>query len=162
MEGIVVKSTGSYYLVKTQGDELITARIRGKFRLKNHRLTNPIAVGDRVTLSTSQDQEGVRNIEHIFDRKNYIIRKSNKLSSRAQIIASNLDCALLFVTLKEPYTSTGFIDRFLVTAAAYHIPCLLVFNKVDLYNEAERGVLDSYFNLYQSIGYQRGNIQHHS
>ena len=153
MEGIVVKSTGSFYLVKTKEEEPITARIRGKFRLDNHRLTNPIAVGDRVELSEEEDQEGIRTITEIKDRKNYIIRKSNKLSSRAQIIASNLDNALLFITLKEPVTSTGFIDRFLATAEAYHIPTILVFNKIDTYNDAELEVLNSYLLMYHNIGY---------
>lgn len=153
MEGIVVKSTGSFYLIKTTEEELITARIRGKFRLQNHRLTNPIAVGDKVVLGEEKDQEGVRLITQILDRKNYIIRKSNKLSSRAQIIASNLDYALLFITLKEPFTSTGFIDRFITTAEAYHIPTILVFNKVDTYSEGELIALDSYMALYEDIGY---------
>jgi ribosome biogenesis GTPase len=152
MEGVIVKSTGTFYLVKA-GEEMITARIRGKFRLKNHRLTNPIAVGDVVELSEEGDTEGIRVITEIKDRKNYIIRKSNKLSSRAQIIASNLDNALLFITLKEPVTSTGFIDRFLITAEAYHIPSILVFNKVDCYNPAEIKVVDSYCQLYTEIGY---------
>ena len=153
MEGVIVKSTGSFYLVKTKEEEPITARIRGKFRLQNHRLTNPIAVGDVVTLSEEEDQEGIRVITEIKDRKNYMIRKSNKLTSRAQIIASNLDNALLFITLKEPVTSTGFIDRFLITAEAYHIPTILVFNKIDCYNKEEEEVLDMYCRLYSDIGY---------
>jgi ribosome biogenesis GTPase len=154
MDGTVIKSTGSFYLVKCEGDRLVVCRIRGKFRQKNHRLTNPVSVGDFVRLSEDEDIEGVRNIEEIYERKNCILRKSNKLSSRAQIIASNLDLVLVFVTLKSPFTSTGFVDRILLTSEAYGIPAAIVFNKADTYGEEEYKIVLDLKNLYESIGYK--------
>lgn len=154
MNGIVIKSTGSLYLVKCEGDKLVVCRIRGKFRQVNHRLTNPVSVGDHVRLSEEEDLEGVRNIEEILERRNCILRKSNKLSSRAQIIASNVDLVLIFVTLKSPFTSTGFVDRILVTAEAYGIPATIAFNKADTYGEEEMKIVLELKNLYEKIGYK--------
>ncbi|MFT4877806.1 MAG: ribosome biogenesis GTPase, partial [bacterium] len=135
MQGMVVKSTGSWYWVRTDDGEYHECRIRGKFRIQGIKSTNPIAVGDRVELFHEGDDY---LITEIYPRKNYIIRKSVNLSKQVHIIASNIDQAFLIVTLASPPTSVGFIDRFLVTAEAYQIPTILVFNKVDLYDEFDR------------------------
>lgn len=150
-KGLVIKSTGSWYTVKTKDNEVIDCRIKGKFRLKNIQTTNPIAVGDIVFYKEIEDGTGV--IKKIHERKNYIIRKSVNLSKRAHIIASNVDQAFLVITLKEPKTFTYFIDRFLVSAEAYSIKTILVFNKVDLLNTNEIQELDQLINIYSQIGY---------
>ena len=152
MKGIVIKSTGSWYAVRLDNGEQIEARIKGKFRLKGIRTTNPIAVGDNVCLDLEED--GTAVINKIEDRKNYIIRKSINLSKRAHIIAANIDQAILVVTLSQPKTYTAFIDRFLVTAAAYHIPAIIVFNKIDIYTDKEKEELVILKSTYESIGYQ--------
>ncbi len=154
MQGIVVKSTGSWYKIKTEDGSILDSRAKGKIRLQDIKTTNPIAVGDTVTyeLESGGDKTyGV--IKTIKKRNNYIIRKSNKLSKHGQIIAANIDLALLVVTLSSPKTSLGFIDRFLVMAGAYHIPVVLVFNKVDTYTEAETGYYNQLKALYESLGY---------
>ncbi|WP_461449747.1 ribosome small subunit-dependent GTPase A [Mucilaginibacter sp.] len=152
MHGLVTKSTGSWYQVQTPDGQIIDCRIKGKFRTKGIVTTNPIAVGDVVDFDMEPEQEsGV--ITNLQQRKNYIIRKSINLSKQAQIIAANLDQALLVVTLASPRTSMGFIDRFLVTAEAYDIPARLVFNKLDLFSEEGLEVLAYYKNVYESIGY---------
>ncbi|MGZ4000631.1 MAG: GTPase RsgA, partial [Mucilaginibacter sp.] len=132
MEGLVIKSTGSWYQVKTPGGQRVDCRIKGKFRTKGITTTNPIAVGDHVDFDM-EPELGTGVITELHSRKNYIIRKSINLSKQAQIIAANLDQAFLVVTLASPRTSLGFIDRFLVTAEAYDIPASLVFNKLDLF-----------------------------
>ena len=152
MKGVVIKSTGSWYNVRLDTGEMIEARIVGKFRLKGIRTTNPIAVGDHVILDRGKEQEYI--IKEIEDRKNYIIRKSINLSKRSHIIASNIDQALVMVTLSHPKTYTAFIDRFLVTAEAYHIPVVILFNKIDLYDEEELKEMEELMALYESIGYQ--------
>jgi ribosome biogenesis GTPase len=149
--GIVVKSTGSWYNVKLENSSVVEARIQGKFRLKGIRTTNPVAVGDVVTIMQT-DNNNV--ITEIADRRNYIVRKSINLSKHAHIIAANIDQAILIVTVSQPKTTTGFIDRFLVTAEAYHIPTVLVFNKLDLYNEQELEELNALMSAYTKIGYQ--------
>lgn len=152
MTGLVTKSTGSWYEVLSGDGEIVRCRIKGKFRTKDIKTTNPIAVGDHVDFEPEPDQEtGV--INNLHARKNYIIRKSINLSRQSQIIAANLDQAFIIVTLASPRTSLGFIDRFLVTAEAYHIPAKLVFNKLDLFSEEGLEILAEYQNIYESIGY---------
>jgi ribosome biogenesis GTPase len=133
MKGVVIKSTGSWYNVLADDGSMVDCRIKGLFRIKGIKTTNPIAVGDRVAFDIEAEGKGV--IHTIDDRKNYIIRKSINLSKQSHIIAANLDQALLIVTLALPRTSAGFIDRFLLTAEAYHIPTIIVFNKVDLFED---------------------------
>ena len=152
MEGLVIKSTGSWYEVLTDQGKSINCRIKGKFRTLDIKTTNPIAVGDRVQIDPEPDQE-TGLITTLHPRKNYIIRKSVNLSKQAQIIAANLDQAFLIVTLASPRTSMGFIDRFLVTAEAYEIPAKLIFNKLDLFNEEGLEILEEYQAIYENAGY---------
>jgi len=133
MKGIVVKSTGSWYEVMTKNGLCINCRIKGKFRTKNIESTNPVAVGDKVKIELEHDNNGL--ITDIEKRENYIIRKATNLSKRFHIIASNIDQAILIITLKDPVTSTMFIDRFLVSAESFHIPTVIIINKLDLYNK---------------------------
>ena len=152
MQGLVIKSTGSWYQVHAENGLDYDCRIKGKFRIQGIQTTNPIAVGDRIEFELEPNSEnGVINKLH--DRKNYIIRKSINLSKQAQIIAANLDQAFLVVTLASPRTSLGFIDRFLATAEAYDIPAVLIFNKLDLFNEDGLEVLEVYKSIYENIGY---------
>jgi ribosome biogenesis GTPase len=152
MQGLVTKSTGSWYTVLGDDDSKYECRIKGKLRMKGLVSTNPVAVGDRVDFELEPDQE-TAVISKVHDRKNYIIRKSINLSKQVQIIAANLDMACLVVTLASPRTSLGFIDRFLVTAEAYGVPAILIFNKLDLFSKEGLEILDNYFDLYQNIGY---------
>ncbi|WP_276682927.1 ribosome small subunit-dependent GTPase A [Empedobacter brevis] len=156
MKGIVIKSTGSWYHLLTEDGTTYQARIRGKFRIANIKHTNPIAVGDEVYFEIDKDDTAV--ITTIHDRKNYIIRKSVNLSKKTHIIASNIDVAFLVVTLSNPKTSFGFIDRFLITAEAYHIPVVILFNKMDSYTEEEKAELEIYKSIYNSIGYKSLDI----
>lgn len=156
MKGIVTKSTGSWYHLRTEDGNSYQARIRGKFRIANIKHTNPIAVGDEVDFEI--DKDGIAVITNIHERKNYIIRKSVNLSKKTHIIASNIDVAFLVVTLANPKTSFGFIDRFLVTAEAYHIPVVILFNKIDAYTEEEQEDLKLYKHIYNSIGYKSVDI----
>ena len=152
LEGaIVMRSTGSWYLIRTKEGEEVEARIKGKFRIKGIKTTNPVAVGDLVDFTLEMDNTGV--ITKIHPRKNYIIRKSVNLSKQAQIIACNIDRALLVVTISNPVTQTGFIDRFLITAEAYHIPVTIVFNKIDIYSEKDQLKLDELIIAYSKMGY---------
>lgn len=150
-KGLVIKNTGSWYLVKTEDNQLIECKIKGNFRLKGIRSTNPIAVGDYVKIAPNT--EGTAFITEIEDRKNYIIRRASNLSKQSHIIAANLDQCLLIVTVNYPETSTIFIDRFLASAEAYRVPVSLVFNKVDRYTEEEQHYLEALINLYTHIGY---------
>lgn len=150
-KGLVIKNTGSWYQVKTDDNRLVECKIKGNFRLKGIRSTNPIAVGDRVHIITNA--EGTAFITEIEDRKNYIIRRSSNLSKQSHIIAANLDQCMLVVTVNYPETSTTFIDRFLASAEAYRVPVKLVFNKTDRYSEEEQNYLDALINLYTHIGY---------
>lgn len=152
MHGLVIKNTGSWYTVKTDDGKIIDSKIKGNFRLKGIRTTNPVAVGDYVELITNQ--EGTAFISAIDERRNYIIRKSPNLSKQSQIIAANLDLAMLIVTVNYPTTSTTFIDRFLAVAEAYRVPVVLVFNKNDLLSEEERHYQEMMMTLYDAIGYQ--------
>ena len=151
MNGLVVKNTGSWYVVKTDDNRLVNCKIKGNFRLKGIRSTNPVAVGDRVDIVLNN--EGTAFITSIDDRKNYIVRRSSNLSKQSHIIAANLDQCFLVVTVNYPETSTIFIDRFLATAEAYRVPVSLIFNKVDRYNDDELRYLDGLVNLYEYIGY---------
>lgn len=151
MTGLVLKSTGKWYEVKSDTGDVYHCQVRGKIRLEGRSTTNPVAAGDIVDFEVENEQEG--NITNIHQRKNYIIRKSVNLSKEAQIIASNLDQALLVITLTRPQTSAGFIDRFLVTADAYDIPVVLVFHKMDQYDSYELEAVDELIALYQKIGY---------
>jgi len=152
MKGIVIKSTGSWYSVRLSDGEQIEARIKGKFRLKGIKSTNPIAVGDNVILK--EEDDGTAVISGIEKRKNYIIRKSVNLSKRSHILAANVDQAILIVTLSQPKTYTEFIDRFLVSAEAYHIPTVIVFNKIDVYSDEEKDELAFLKHCYEKIGYK--------
>ncbi len=153
MKGVVIKSTGSWYNVLADDGTMVDCRIKGLFRIKGIKTTNPIAVGDRVAFDIEAEGKGV--IHTIDDRKNYIIRKSINLSKQSHIIAANLDQALLIVTLALPRTSAGFIDRFLLTAEAYHIPTIIVFNKVDLFEDNAEMMqeLNAFIAIYEKIGY---------
>lgn len=149
-KGIVIKSTGSWYSVQLDSGYIAGCRIRGKFRMEGIRTTNPLAVGDVVEVEEGNDGYVITRIEK---RRNYIIRKSTNLSKEAHIIASNVDLALLIVTVNHPVTSTVFIDRFLATAEAYNIPAALVFNKTDLYDVEDEEMLAGLMAIYQKIGY---------
>ena len=152
MKGLVIKNTGSWYTVKTDDGNIVESKIKGNFRLKGIRSTNPVAVGDRVEII--RNQEGTAFISAIEDRRNYIIRKSQNLSKQSHIIAANVDQAFLIVTVNYPQTSTTFIDRFLASAEAYSVPVVLVFNKTDLLSEEERYYQDMMMTLYETVGYQ--------
>ena len=151
MHGLVIKNTGSWYVVKTDNGQLVDCKIKGNFRLKGIRSTNPIAVGDHVHIV--MNHEGTAFIHEIEDRKNYIIRRASNLSKQSHILAANLDQCMLIVTINYPETSTIFIDRFLATAEAYRIPVSIIFNKTDRYDEDETRYLDGLINLYTYIGY---------
>lgn len=152
MQGVVIKSTGSWYQVLASDGNNYDCRIKGKFRTQNIKTTNPIAVGDEVIIELEPDQD-TAIIKTLKTRKNYIIRKSINLSKQAQIIASNIDQAFLIVTLAEPVTSFGFIDRFLVTAEAYGIPARIIFNKIELFSEEGLEVLSEFEEVYEDAGY---------
>ena len=146
MKGLVVKNTGSWYTVRTDDGQLIDCKIKGNFRLKGIRSTNPVAVGDRVTVADAF-------ITDIEDRRNYIIRKSQNLSKQSHILAANVDQAFLVVTVNYPQTSTTFIDRFLASAEAYRVPVVLIFNKTDLLDADELRYQQLMVRLYETIGY---------
>ena len=152
MKGLVIKNTGSWYTVRTDDGQTIESKIKGNFRLKGIRSTNPVAVGDRVDIVTNQ--EGTAFITSIDERRNYIIRKSSNLSKQSHILAANVDQAFLVVTIKCPPTSTTFIDRFLASAEAYRVPVVLVFNKRDLLDEDDLHYQNMMMTLYDTIGYQ--------
>ncbi len=152
MHGLVIKNTGYWYTVLTDEGETIDSKIKGNFRLKGIRSTNPVAVGDFVTILPNQ--EGTAFITAIDDRRNYIIRKSQNLSKQSHIIAANVDQACLVVTIAHPETSTTFIDRFLASAEAYRVPVILIFNKTDILDEDERRYLDMMMQLYRTVGYE--------
>ena len=148
MKGLVIKNTGSWYTVLTDDGQLLDCKVKGNFRLRGIRSTNPVAVGDRVSIS------GETFITEIEDRRNYIIRKSINLSKQSHIIAANVDQALLVVTVNRPQTNTTFIDRFLASAEAYRVPVVLVFNKSDLLDDDELHYQQMLIHLYETIGYE--------
>jgi ribosome biogenesis GTPase len=153
MTGTVYKSTGSWYVVKATDGQFYECRIKGKFRIKGIKSTNPVSVGDVVDFELEDTEEKRGVINDIHDRKNYIIRKSVNLSKQTHIIAANIDRVFLLITLNNPVTFTGFIDRFLVTAEAYNVEAILLFNKIDTYNEDELLEIKYLAALYRSIGY---------
>ncbi len=150
--GTVIKSTGSWYTVK-ENDRIYKCKIKGKFRTKGFVATNPLSVGDHVSFITKKEEE-TGLITRLYDRKNYIIRKSINLSHKAHIIASNIDQAFIIITIKMPETHSIFIDRFLVSAEAYNIPTILVFNKTDIYNDLDRAKMQKLVDIYGNIGYK--------
>lgn len=152
MKGLVIKNTGSWYSVKTDTGKVVECKIKGNFRLKGIRSTNPVAVGDNVEIALNS--EGTAFITHIEERHNYIIRKSQNLSKQSHILAANVDQAFLIVTVNYPQTSTTFIDRFLASAEAYSVPVVLVFNKCDILSDDERHYQQSMIHLYETIGYE--------
>ena len=166
MKGLVIKNTGSWYTVLTDDGQLLDCKVKGNFRIKGIRSTNPVAVGDRVTVNTPPGRgeggaspplgrgQGGAWITEIEDRRNYIIRKSINLSKQSHIIAANVDQAMLIVTVVKPETSTTFIDRFLASAEAYRVPVILIFNKVDLLSDDERHYQQMMIQLYETIGYE--------
>lgn len=149
--GLVIRNTGSWYHVKTEDGRTVECKIKGNFRLKAIKSTNPVAVGDYVHITVNQ--EGTALITEIEDRKNYIVRRSSNLSKQLHILAANLDQCMLVVTVNYPETSTIFIDRFLASAEAYRVPVKLIFNKADAYNDEERRCRDALIGLYSRIGY---------
>lgn len=152
MLGTVIRSSGSVYGVRAADGTLVDCRVKGNFRLKGIRSTNPVAVGDHVRFDVRED--GTAYIVEILERKNYIVRKASNLSKQSHILAANLDLCFLIVTINHPATATTFIDRFLAAAEAYRVPVVMVFNKTDLYNETEREELEYLTALYESIGYR--------
>lgn len=163
MTGLVIKNTGSWYVVKTDDGQLFDCKVKGNFRLKGIRSTNPVAVGDRVRITgwtmdneqctMAEGQRPTALINDIEERKNYIIRKASNLSKQSHIIAANVDQAALIITISHPETSTTFIDRFLASAEAYRVPVVLIFNKTDIYTEVELRYLQAIITLYESLGY---------
>ena len=161
MEATVYKSTGSWYVVKSEDGATFNSRIKGKFKIDDITSTNPIAVGDHVEIEmpvcpTGRENKGEASvvITKIIDRKNYITRQSPHNKHQHHIVASNLDQSLLFATLKDPKTSQGFIDRFLITSEAYHIPSIIVFNKADLHKKKEEQKFEELKTIYEAIGYK--------
>jgi ribosome biogenesis GTPase / thiamine phosphate phosphatase len=155
MQGLVYKSTGSWYTVKDEGGRFWNARVKGVFKIDEEiTSTNPIAVGDIVDLEMENESEQSVMITGIHDRRNYINRQSPRLKYQQHIVAANIDQSLLIATVKEPRTSQGFIDRFLVACEMYHVPAILLFNKYDLYKEKELAVYEDWKSIYENIGYK--------
>jgi ribosome biogenesis GTPase / thiamine phosphate phosphatase len=154
LKATVYKSTGSWYVVKSEHGDVMNARMKGVFKIDNITSTNPIAVGDVVDIDTENENENSVTITGIEPRTNYINRTSPHNRMKHHIVASNLDQTLLFATLKDPKTSQGFMDRFLVTAEAYHVPAIIVFNKVDVYRKKELDKLEELTDIYEEIGYK--------
>ena len=155
MKALVYKSTGSWYIVKNETGKIYHARIKGKFKIdEDITSTNPVAVGDEVNVEMENETEDSVIITEILPRKNYIIRQSPSHKKQKHIVAANIDQSLLFATLKEPRTSSGFIDRFLITCEAYHVPAIIVFNKADLYKKKEQEKLEEWTGIYEAIGYK--------
>jgi ribosome biogenesis GTPase len=153
MKGTVIKSTGSWYVVRGEQGSLHQCRLRGKFKLKEAKVSNPLAVGDQVTFQEEEQGDNTFVITHIAPRENYIIRKSTHKTAHSHILAANLNQAFLVVTLVSPRTSFGFIDRFLVTAEAYDIPVVLLYNKIDLYEDQDQEYQQRIDQMYTSLGY---------
>jgi ribosome biogenesis GTPase len=154
MQGLIYKSTGSWYIARAEDGRFFNARIKGIFKIDGITSTNPIAVGDEVEMVEENEVEKTTTITEIHERRNYIARSSPHNKRQHHIVASNLDQTLLFATLREPRTSSGFIDRFLVSAEAYHIPAIIVFNKCDLYRKKEEEQYENLYDMYTAIGYR--------
>lgn len=157
MHGLVIKNTGSWYLVRTDDGRAVECKVKGNFRLRGIRSTNPVAVGDGVTIKQAEGEQAAF-ITEIDDRRNYIVRKASNLSKQSHILAANLDMALLLVTIARPETSTTFIDRFLASAEAYRVPVCIAFNKTDNLSDDEKATRDYWQALYTNIGYRCFNI----
>jgi len=153
MQGVVYKSTGSWYQVKDETGKTWNARMKGAFKLEGHTSTNPIAVGDIVEFETENELESSVMITRIADRRNYINRQSPRIKSQQHIVAANVDQSMLIATLRDPRTSQGFIDRFLVACEMYHVPAIVVFNKKDLYRDKEMAIFEDMKGMYEKIGY---------
>ena len=158
-KGLIVRTTGSWFTVEDENGELFDCKVKGNFRIKGIRSTNPVAVGDKVNFMVQNDTKisGKRKTGWIYsikDRKNYIIRRSPNLSKQSHIIAANIDQAILLATIIEPVTTTLFIDRYLASAEAYNVPVLLVFNKTDLYGPEETTIMKNLILIYSKIGYR--------
>jgi len=153
MKGVIYKSTGSWYVVKSEDGNFFNARLKGRFKIDGIRSTNPIAVGDEVAFEMEDEAENRVMIHELFPRRNYVNRVSPANRRLHHIIASNLDQSLLVATLRDPRTSVGFIDRFLVTCEAFHIPAVIVFNKADIYDEADMVLFEERKQMYEAIGY---------
>src|SRR4051812_3816107 len=154
MQALIYKSTGSWYIAKAETGQVYNTRIKGVFKIGDITSTNPIAVGDVVQLTPETEEGNTAMITEIEDRKNYIARSSPHNKNQHHIIASNLDQTLLFATVREPRTSQGFIDRFLVTAEAYHVPAIIVFNKADVYRQKDMAVFELFKDMYEACGYK--------
>ena len=154
MKGLIYKSTGSWYITKTNDGKQYNARIRGLLKIDGITSTNPIAVGDEVEMEMENELESTTTITKIYDRRNYVARQSPHNKHQHHIIASNLDQSLLFATLKDPKTSTGFIDRFLCACEMYHLPAIIVFNKADVYRTKELDKFEEVKKTYETIGYK--------
>ncbi len=152
MKGLVIKNTGSWYTVRTADGQLVDCKVKGNFRLKGIKSTNPVAIGDYVDFTPLQDNTAL--ITSIGERRNYIVRKSTNLSKQSHILAANLDLCILIVTINHPVTTTTFIDRFLATAEAYSIPVIIAFNKTDVYDDCDNLLLEGMTRLYETVGYQ--------
>ncbi len=154
MQALIYKSTGNWYVAKTDEGNFVRARIKGKFKIDGITSTNPIAVGDIVELEMENELEQTAMIIEIYERRNYINRKSPHQKYHHHIVAANLDQSMLFATMKEPRTSQGFIDRFLIASEAYHIPSIIVFNKADVYRKKEMDLFEAWKAMYEAIGYK--------
>lgn len=154
MQAVIYKSTGSWYAAKGSDGKFYSTRIKGKFKIDNITSTNPIAVGDVVEIAIEEENPDNAMVTAILDRHNYIARSSPHNRNQRHIVASNLDQVILFASLRDPVTSLGFIDRFLVSAEAWHVPCILVFNKLDIYQDAEMVLLEKIKTIYQPLGYE--------
>ncbi len=154
MKAIIYKSTGSWYVAKTLEGKFLNARIKGVLKIDEITSTNPVAVGDEVEIAWEDETETNAIISSIYDRKNYVVRVSPHNKHQQHIVASNIDQSILFVTLKDPKTSQGFIDRFLIACEMYHLPAVIVFNKADIYKEKEIQRYTSLQQIYESIGYK--------
>lgn len=154
MKGLIYKSTGSWYITKNEEGKIFKARIKGVLKISGLRSTNPIAVGDIVEMELENELESTATITGIDDRKNYIARISPHNKNQHHIVASNLDQTILFATVRDPKTSQGFIDRFLVSSEAYHVPAVIVFNKADVYKKKEQEKFEEFKSIYETIGYK--------
>jgi len=153
MKALIYKSTGSWYITKNEDGNIFSARIKGVLKISGLTSTNPIAVGDVVEMEVENELENTATITTIEDRRNYIARISPHNKNQHHIIASNLDQSILFATIKDPKTSQGFIDRFLVSCEAFHVPAIIVFNKADVYRKKEMEKFDEFKSMYEAVGY---------
>jgi ribosome biogenesis GTPase len=152
-QGVIYRSTGSWYILKDSAGKLWNARMKGVFKIEGHTSTNPIAVGDIVDFDTENEAESGATITKIHDRKNYINRQSPRVKYQHHIVAANVDQSIVVATITEPRTSQGFIDRFLVACEMFHVPAIIIFNKHDVYRQKELAILELFNSIYENIGY---------